>query len=678
MSDSPSSSGSEGFEIGRDWSIEFHRRFDPGELDIEAGNGTPLARVSRPLPAGERNENDGESSPTDDSQPSQDNNSVLAPLPGSQVNETLGHSRAPSALSTMSFEEDQRRIMEAALAGASEGGGSTSTPPSAKPYFSRSTARSKSEIVAKQVSVPKYLRGDPGSTQRLKNEARATEALASKFGAAKHFVTHSQGGEPDTGNNNYANIQEELIGNGLKLKKLSQRMTQFDMMDCIMIPALKDETTDDPGDRWGDESTKISLLQHWSKLTLDQVLKWQEDTNLYSEDDMDSSDWLKQLLVNSSDDDLNKRVDEKYDELEETQKGGVVRLKLQLDEMFYMSPDVVNALQEWLRLFETTGVTRLQGENVAFGADQFEVVCVRLAEVKQLPFETPKWLLGGLIKCTISEFTGPLELMLNTERISQTKEGVSLSGDAEKTLTRVRAILAHARSSFHSLSTSQKWNVANSNKRFNPCFNCDGNHGVDKCDKPRDEARIERNRKAFEERKKGNQSSGGGARRPWGSGGRGNSGRGRGDGGRGGRGRGNGGCGHGGRGGSSGGYGSGVAFMGGRWLCHCNKGCGWNDTHTSGFHDRWNKNPGSFSLPATHEFTRRCAEGTPGGGASSGGDANGGTAGAAQRGAQQQANGFLSEAKAKRLAATCEKHKALVSDPEISSLLADLHKELLN
>lgn len=30
------------------------------------------------------------------------------------------------------------------------------------------------------------------------------------------------------------------------------------------------------------------------------------------------------------------------------------------------------------------------------------------------------------------------------------------------------------------------------------------------------------------------------------------------------------------------------------------KSCGWNDTHTSGYHGEWTRNQSTFQLPATH------------------------------------------------------------------------------
>ena len=39
------------------------------------------------------------------------------------------------------------------------------------------------------------------------------------------------------------------------------------------------------------------------------------------------------------------------------------------------------------------------------------------------------------------------------------------------------------------------------------------------------------------------------------------------------------------------------------WMMKCNKGCGWNTTHTSKYCDKFKRNGASFStLPATHPY----------------------------------------------------------------------------
>ena len=48
---------------------------------------------------------------------------------------------------------------------------------------------------------------------------------------------------------------------------------------------------------------------------------------------MTSSDWVKALMVNSSEDELNQQVNEKFENLELLEQGGITYLKLMLDKM---------------------------------------------------------------------------------------------------------------------------------------------------------------------------------------------------------------------------------------------------------------------------------------------------------------------------------------------------------
>ncbi len=45
----------------------------------------------------------------------------------------------------------------------------------------------------------------------------------------------------------------------------------------------------------------------------------------------------------------------------------------------------------------------------------------------------------------------------------------------------------------------------------------------------------------------------------------------------------------------------GIDKRNGSWMMNC-KSCGWNDTHTSGYHGEWTCNQSAFKLPATHVF----------------------------------------------------------------------------
>ncbi len=53
----------------------------------------------------------------------------------------------------------------------------------------------------------------------------------------------------------------------------------------------------------------------------------------------------------------------------------------------------------------------------------------------------------------------------------------------------------------------------------------------------------------------------------------------------------------------------GIGKHNGKWSMVC-KLCGWNTTHTTGFHDKWVADP-TFSLPATHLFWSKSEKNLP-------------------------------------------------------------------
>jgi len=344
-----------------------------------------------------------------------------------------------------------------------------------------------------QVVVPKDKRGDPGSKQRGIHYSGATLALESKFGAARHFVVTSREGESDS--DLYHNIEEMYVGNLHQVKMFKERTTKYNMLEPLSAPIMIDISTADPGARWGGEETKRNLLDHWSQVSLVEVLAFQSDTNEYaSDEDMASSDWIKDLLTNSSADELSQQVDEKFEKLEPFEKCGISRLKIQLDEMFCMTNDVVAALQTFIKRFAEEGLSKVQGENVSLVSTQLRAVCERLSEVQQLPLENPTYVLSGLTKCSVPEFTGPFKLMLNQECVTQMATPVSLINYSDATYTRVKDILQLANNSYHSLNTSNAWSMPHghhaSHTSTNRCFNCGSDHMLPDCKKPRDKGQI--------------------------------------------------------------------------------------------------------------------------------------------------------------------------------------------
>ena len=112
------------------------------------------------------------------------------------------------------------------------------------------------------------------------------------------------------------------VGNLHQLRGVLDRTIKYDMRDPFRIPSMIDTINDDASLIWGDSTTSLDMLQHWSQITLDETNALQRDTNLFAlEEDMASSDWMKYLLVNSSEASLTQRVDEKYQVLDYLERG---------------------------------------------------------------------------------------------------------------------------------------------------------------------------------------------------------------------------------------------------------------------------------------------------------------------------------------------------------------------
>ncbi len=114
------------------------------------------------------------------------------------------------------------------------------------------------------------------------------------------------------------------------------------------------------------DPSKYYLLKDFAKISLHIVLEHQADTNMFcSNQDQQSSNWLYALVFNSMTVELRDCVIPTYNEIPSSQQGGITLTKLVLDEIFFMSCNVINALKNLLKIFESKGLTHIQGKNVS-------------------------------------------------------------------------------------------------------------------------------------------------------------------------------------------------------------------------------------------------------------------------------------------------------------------------
>ena len=368
---------------------------------------------------------------------------------------------------------------------------------------------------------------------------------------------------------------------------------------------------------------------------------------------MVSCEWLSKLLNNSSATELIHRVDEKFNRLAAKEKGGITRLKIQLDEMFCITNDVVKALQDFLTRVAQDGPTKIPGENIAELTAQINAVCERLSEEGRLPQETPIHVLEGLTKCSVPEFKGPFQLLLDSAWVNEMSTASSSLVTCADTLKKVKEITAMADNSFHSLNTSTKWNVPGGSTLANRvvvCFNCGGNHYLHECPKPKNQELIKKNKDAWlaERKAAGKSNSGGGGggkangsrqsnRKKWGND---NKSKGNGAG------------------------SNGLVKVGNEWFCQCKHCDGLNQSHTTKYHTMWQKNPGAFALPDTHPFVKKTK-----------GKINNGTHGGTTAAVPPGVATMLTEQKS-QLASLIKSTQENAADPDLSSFLAGFAKVL--
>jgi hypothetical protein len=208
-------------------------------------------------------------------------------------------------------------------------------------------------------------------------------------------------------------------------------------------------------------------------------------------------------------------------------------------------------------------------------------VAVSLSEVGSLPEEAPLDILSGLSICSVPAFRETFEFQGTEERIRHLRQKHKAGTGA--TLDKVRIILHEANDLYNALSTAGKWNVAGRGGRVSACWNCGGKHGLSKCRQPKDQKRIDANKKKWQESKKSGGSTNGNSqyeRKKWDSD---DSNK---------------------KGGHADDCHNGVKQINNVWHMHCTKGCGWNTTHTTGFHGKFKANPSAYpaQLPSKHPY----------------------------------------------------------------------------
>ena len=263
--------------------------------------------------------------------------------------------------------------------------------------------------------------------------------------------------------------------------------------------------------------------------------------------------------------------------------------------LFAQSRDSISACKKFLAIFAKKGLGRYKGENVVSAKRELLAVCRRLHGNGNLDDNASEDVLQGLKKSSVERFRSLFDAYYVRVTEANLMPGGARCWGHQDVYDEIVFIIGQAVELYHHMNMSHEYNVPKGHKfSYNsgqgssdkPCWNCDKpGCRPDKCDLPRNEEKIQKNKEAFFKQR---CKSGGGP---------GHGGPGRGGPGRGyssGCGRGPGRCQE-----KQGGYSRGkwgapteakeIHWHQGQPHVYCNqkKGdvkCGWNTTHNSEFH----------------------------------------------------------------------------------------------
>ncbi len=196
--------------------------------------------------------------------------------------------------------------------------------------------------------------------------------------------------------------------------------------------------------------------------------KWQCDSFDYaSPDDLTRMEWAKSLMMNSCDVLLIDRIDEKFNELDLCEQGGVTYIKIALDEMFTVSNTVVTTLQGFFEAFTKDGIANVPNEDVRAATEQIIALAERLAEVSALPSESTHHILEGFAWCSVIVFRQTFAHQLVAERLQQLC--YLTNPNDSSCLTNIKTLYKEANDLFNSLNVSNEWNIPQKH-RLDACW----------------------------------------------------------------------------------------------------------------------------------------------------------------------------------------------------------------
>ncbi len=188
-------------------------------------------------------------------------------------------------------------------------------------------------------------------------------------------------------------------------------------------------------------------------------------------------------------------------EISSSQQGGITHTKLVLDEIFFISPNVIDALNNFLKIFESKGLTWIQGKNVSVITKQLHAAMISLDEVGALPDETYGDILCGFTECSNEDFKTVFQHLLTQERIDHFSSHTTITTFFHGCLLLLHPLLPKSSEFFGMpmISTTTLQPRLNGLSIIELVHASGRDHGLNHCKEPCGQTCIVQNRAQFQE-----------------------------------------------------------------------------------------------------------------------------------------------------------------------------------
>ncbi|KAG7361171.1 hypothetical protein IV203_036271 [Nitzschia inconspicua] len=313
---------------------------------------------------------------------------------------------------------------------------------------------------------------------------------------------------------------DSLVSLHTNLEAAERHFSRYDLLQIFSIVQPKRGADGKLTGKLVDQKEPRLLFQWYGALSLDDVIASTEWYYTFP-----TPKWYKSNLEltadyfrNHMDVDLYEKVNEEYQRLLPSQKGGPVLLFMMIRRLLSNNDTLVHALTSKIQGLK---LSTYPGEDVDKAVTHLRTLVRCLKKLKRrnadgheidlVPFDLTKQLYGILQTSSCDDFNSMIRTAFLNDQHAVLTRGISHWSDPEE-------VLSMAQTLYHQLCTDGKWTGVTQNKATFPaftkkkdavaflcqirCHNCGGPHLLRECTEPQDEARIKANRKRFKDAKK--------------------------------------------------------------------------------------------------------------------------------------------------------------------------------